>query len=250
MAGPKTYTSPASQFLQDEVYRLGSSPGFRSITPGPSRDFLVLTWGPIIYRTSYEADSKRLIPVFLRSLNDAVSRSLDRTLTGPNHQTRQLEKTYACKVFSKQDLYDGFKENDVRGAFHDYKVSLAIPAAELPSRLRVCLMVDEAVLSNLKANLDLSTMMEQNTDLGRCWVKVVEENFPDSRFDHQPYVTAGSFVREHDCIDDYRGLYRGWTRVALSALVEVLDGIRQMRCLIEYHREGTIYLGEGKWSSV
>lgn len=250
MAGLKTYSSPASQFLQEEVYRLGSSPGLRSITPGPSRDFLVLTWGPIIYRTSYHADSKRLLPVFLRSLNDAVSRSLKRTLLGPNHQTRLLEKTYACKLFSKQDIYDDFTENEVRDAFHDYKVSLAVPAAELPSRLRVCLMVDEAVLSNLRAVLDLSTMMERDANIGRSWVKVIEENFPDSRFDHEPYVTAGTFVRDHDCIDDYRGLYRGWTRVALSALVEVFDGLRQMKCLIKYHREGTVYLGEGQWSSI
>ncbi|KAJ5089232.1 hypothetical protein N7532_007916 [Penicillium argentinense] len=224
-----TFTSPANEFLQQEVYRLGTSPGLRSLPPSPDRDFLVLTWGPIVYRTSYVPDSKRLLPVFLRCLNDA---------------------TYASKVFSLQDMYDGLDENGVREAFHDYKVSLAIPATELPSRLRACLMVDDGVLSHLRAILDIQSMAGQDADLGRCWVKVVENNFPDSRFSDKPYIANIDWSTNTDATGEYRGNYHGWTMVALSALVEVFDGLRQMKCLVEYHREGRIYLGEGQWSAL
>ncbi|KAK9847721.1 hypothetical protein MYU51_018355 [Penicillium brevicompactum] len=71
----KHYTSSASAFLKEEGFGLGSSPGLRSLPPGPERDFLTLSWGPIIYRTSYAPDTKRLLPVFLRCLNDAVGQS-------------------------------------------------------------------------------------------------------------------------------------------------------------------------------
>lgn len=156
-----------------------------------------------------------------------------------------LEKTYASKVFSAQDIYDGLDEDAVRDMFHDYKVGLAIPATELPSRLRACLMIDDGVLSYLTGVLDMSTAMEKDADIGRCWVKVIEENFPDARFGDQPYVASVDLKDEVDGAGDYRG----WTMVALSALVEVFDGLRQMKCLVEYHREGRVYLGEGKWST-
>lgn len=250
MAEQETFSSPADIFLQQEVNRLGLSPGLRSLPPGPERDFLVLTWGPVIYRTSYVPESKRLLPVFLRCLNDAISRSLHRTLTGSEEQLRLLEKAYASKVFSAQDMYDSLDEAGVREAFHDYKVSLAFPATELPSRLRVCLMVDDGVLSHLRAILDISTMAGQNADLGRCWVKVIENNFPDSRFGDKPYVASLDWSKKVDGIGEHRGRYHGWTIVSLSALVEVFNGLRQMKCLVEYHREGRIYLGRGKWSAI
>jgi hypothetical protein len=33
--------------------------GLRSLPPGPERDFLTLSWGPIVYRTSYAPETKR-----------------------------------------------------------------------------------------------------------------------------------------------------------------------------------------------
>jgi hypothetical protein len=40
--------------------------GLRLPYPGPERDFLTLSWGPIVYRTSYAPETKRLLPVFMR----------------------------------------------------------------------------------------------------------------------------------------------------------------------------------------
>ncbi|KAJ5983232.1 hypothetical protein N7481_005331 [Penicillium waksmanii] len=245
-----TFTSPANVFLQQEVYRLGNSPGLRHLPPGPERDFIVLTWGPVIYRTSYVPESKHLLPVFLRLLNDAVSRSIHRILIGSAEQVRLLEKTYASKVFSVQDMYDSLDEDRVRDAFHDYKVSLAMPVTELPSRLRACLMVDDEVLSHMRAILDIPTMAGQDTDVGRCWVKVIEDNFPDARFGDKPYIASIDGNKKVDGTKEHQGKYRGWTMVSLSALLEVFDGLRQMKYLVEYHREGRIYLGEGKWSAI
>jgi hypothetical protein len=39
------------------------------------RDFLTLSWGPIVYRTSYAPETKRLLPVFMRYLNSSVARA-------------------------------------------------------------------------------------------------------------------------------------------------------------------------------
>ncbi|OQE23561.1 hypothetical protein PENSTE_c008G08149 [Penicillium steckii] len=250
MTDRESYTSPADLFLQQEVYRLGSSPGLRSLPPGPERDFLIFTWGPIIYRTCYVPESKRHLPVFLRCLNDAISRSLYRTLTGSEKEIELLMKAYASKVFSSQNTYNNLDEDGVREAFHDYKVSWAIPSTELPARLRACLMVDDGVLSHMRAILDISTMAGQDADLDRCWVKVVEDNFPDSRFGEEPYVTSIDWSKRTEGIGERRGKYHGWTMVSLSALLEVWDGMRQMKHLVEYHREGRIYLGQGKWSAV
>lgn len=243
MAEPEHFRSSANYFLQHEVYRLGSIPGLRSQPHSPSRDFLILTWGPIIFRTSYAPETDRLLRAFLKCLNDAVSRAIHRTLSGSSEQLRLLEKTYASKVFNDQSLYDGMDEVGIRDAFHDFKVSLALPASDLPSRLRACLMVDDAVLSYLTGEVDMSAAVEKRADIDHCWVKVVEENFPDARFDDRPYVEGGA-----DGADD-RGVYKGWTKVALLALVEVFDGIRQMKPLVDYHREGRVYLGHGKWSA-
>lgn len=159
-----------------------------------------------------------------------------------------MEKTYASKVFSARRTYNGCSEEGVREAFRNFKASLAIPATDLPSRLRACLMVDEGVLSHMTSVLNVSAVPEKHADIGSCWVKVVEDNFPDARFGDEPYVTSVG-LDEVDGTGDYRGVYRGWTMVSLSALVEVFDGLRQMKCLVEYHREGRVYLGEGKWST-
>lgn len=253
MTEPEHFRSSANLFLQQEVYRLGSTPGLRSLPPGPSRDFFLLTWGPIVFRTSYAPETKRLLRVFLRCLNDAVSRSIHRVFAGSSDQLRLLEKTYASKVFSEQDMYDGLNVDSVRDAFHDYKVSLAIHATEatdLPSRLRACLMIDDGVLSFLTGVVDMSAAVEADADIDRCWVKVIEENFPDARFEQKSYVEAGPVEDETNCPRLDRGIYRGWTMVALSAVVEVFDGLRQLKPLLEFHREGRIYLGGGKWSDL
>lgn len=238
----------AKLFLQEEVYRLGSSPGLRSIPPGPSRDFLLLTWGPVIYRTSYGPDSKYLLSIFLRCLNNAVNRSLHQIMTGSTEELHLMEKAYTSKVFNAKHTYSGCSVEGVREAFRNFKASLAIPATDLPSRLRVCLMVDDSVLEHMMSVLGSSTVPEKHADIGRCWVRVIEDNFPDARFGDQPYVKSVDFD-EVDGVGDYRGVYHGWTMVALSALVEVFDGLRQMKYLVEYHREGRIYLGEGKWTT-
>lgn len=251
MAKPGNHTSPVDSFLQEEVYRLGSSPGLRSLPPSPTRDFLLLTWGPIVYRTCYEPDTKRLVQTFLRCLNDAISSSIRQTLSGSDEQLRRLEKTYTSKLFSVKAKYDGIDEDGVRNAFHNYKVSLEIPATDLPSRLRLCLMVDKQVLSQLTGTLNKAGKVRKNADMGRCWVKVVEENFPDDRFGDQPYIATMDTHHEPDGTGggDDEG-YDGWSMVALSALVEVFDGFRQGRCLIEYHCRGRVYQGGGKWSGV
>lgn len=247
MPDPKYYTSPASLFLKEEVYRLGSCPGIRSLPPGLERDFLTLTWGPIVYRTSYAPETKRLLPVFLRCLNDSINRSLRRTLIGPDDQMQVLAETYTSKIFNAKESYADLNEEAIRQVFHDFKVALGIPETELPGRLRICLMLDDRVLSHLKAVLDVSSMVQGDAELGKCWVKVVEENFPDSRIGDQPHV--GHYDTEGpDRVREFRGTYHGWTLVALDALVEIFDGLRQMKCLVDYHREGRVYLGEGKWS--
>ncbi|OQD62861.1 hypothetical protein PENPOL_c011G07280 [Penicillium polonicum] len=189
MPESKHYTSPASIFLKDEVYRLGAVPGLRSLPPGPGRDFLTLSWGPIIYRTTYAPETKRLLPVFLRHLNNSVYQSLRRTLPGSDEEIQILTNTYSCKVFNSFDMYASMDEETVRQVFHDSKVSLEIPEIELPSRLRICLMLDDEALSHLKYVLDSSSVVESDADVGGCWVKVVEENFPDSRIGDHPLAS-------------------------------------------------------------
>ncbi|KAJ6019269.1 hypothetical protein N7499_009567 [Penicillium canescens] len=249
MSESNHYASSASTFLEEEVYRLASSPGLRSLPPGPERDFLTLTWGPVVYRTSYAPESKRLLPVLLRSLNDSVCQSLHRVMTGSDEEIRILTQTFASKIFSSRDMYADLDEDAVRQVFHDFKVSLAIPETELPSRLRVCLMIDDAVLSHLKGVLDMGSLRKGDAGAGRSWVKVVEENFPDSRLDDHPHVDGIDTSGMSRYMKNTRGSYHGWTMVALDALVEVFDGLRQLRGLVEYHQEGKAYLGEGQWSA-
>ncbi|CAI7599157.1 unnamed protein product [Penicillium glandicola] len=230
------------RFLKEEVYRLGELPGLRSLPPGPERNFLTLSWGPIIYRTSYAPETKRLLPVFLRHFNNCMIRALHRTLTASDEEAKILTTTYSSKVFNARDTYADMNEEAIRQVFHDFKVSLGIPETELPSRLRICLMIDDSVLSQFKRVLDLSSMVEGDADVGGCWVKVVEENFPDSRMSDRPIANPNiDYVKEHG------GSYDGWTMIALEALGEVFDGLQQMKCLVDYHQEGQVYLGDGEW---
>lgn len=232
MSEPKDWHSPANSFLQKEVYRLGSEPGLRSLPPGTDRDFLTLTWGLVVYRTTYAPDSQRLLKVFLRRLNDEVRKSLPKILPGSPEQMRLLERTYSSKVFSSEDMYDGVDEATIQQAFHDWKISLALPAIEVPVRLRVCLVVDDNSLANLTASLTSSTLENQDTDAAMCPVKVVEDNFPDLQ-------------RGDNCS---RPDNQGWTTVTLSSLLEVYQGLHQGKCLADYHKPGSVYLGDNRWS--
>jgi hypothetical protein len=228
-----TEKSVAAQFLHTEVSRLGAQPGLRSLPPGPERDFLTLTWGPIVYRTTYAPESHRLLPLFLRALNEAIQTALHR-LPGTREEIHLLEKTYASKVFSAQDQYQDVGEDVIRQIFHDWKVSLALPSIELPVRLRLCLIVDDAVLASFAKQVDLAAKEGQDAHTSGCPIKVLEENFPDShRRDSNPAV----------------GSFPGWTTVALSSLVEVYDGLREGKGLMKYHSPGSVYMGGGDWKA-
>lgn len=225
------FESAANLFLQSEVYRLGSQPGLSSLPPGPERDFLNLTWGPVVYRTTYAPDSQRLFLLFLRSLNESIRKALPRTLPGSPDQLTRLEQCYSSKAFSSQETLHGLDESVIREMFHDWKVALALPRMELPIRLRICLLVDDGVLAKMTAVVDEASRRVDKADLDHCPVKVVEESFPD--------------LNHRDSLSE---VYPGWTTVVLGALVEVYDGLRQGRELKEYHRQGRVYLGGGKWT--
>lgn len=224
-------SSAASRFLQSEVYRLGAQPGLRSLPQTPDRDFLTLTWGPIIYRTTYAPESDRLLPIFLRALNDETQHALPRTLSGTPKQLRLLETTYASKVFSVEDSYQGANEATIRKAFRQWKIALALPSFELPVRLRICLIVDDVVLASLTKRVNAASE-GKGVDFSRCPVKVVEENFPDK-------------VRRNS--NPATGPYPGWTTVVLSSIVEVYNGLRHGNGLVEYHEPGRVYTGNGQW---
>ncbi|PYI23880.1 hypothetical protein BO99DRAFT_398915 [Aspergillus violaceofuscus CBS 115571] len=252
--------TPAADFLTTEIYNIGAQPGIRSLPPSPERDFLALTWGPVVYRTAYSARADRLLPVFLRALSHEVQAAIPRRLPGTPKQRHLLETSYACKVFSDETRFAGAgaEIGAVRRAFHDWKrADLALPLMELPARLRVCLVVDEGVLRALERMMTTTTTttttQEKDTDeearessaedgiekgsaemsYGSCPVIMVEENFPDRR------------RRDSNPAD---GEYPGWTQVALSAVVEVLEGMRFGNGLSRFHRSGRIYLGESQWS--
>ncbi|KAJ5131378.1 uncharacterized protein N7515_007417 [Penicillium bovifimosum] len=105
---PTQYTSPANLFLEEEVYQLGSCPGVRSLPPGAERDFLTLSWGPIVYRTSYAPETKRLLPVFLRCLNDAGEES------EPNHVSSDLsEDSTDIKIAILLSLFPNIKQEEL-----------------------------------------------------------------------------------------------------------------------------------------
>lgn len=233
---PPTYRSPANTFLQNEVYRLGVEPGLRSRPQGPERDFLIQTWGPIVYCTSYDApDAERLIPEFLSAINNEIVNSISKTLPGSEEQHRLIQKTYASKAFSDRELYESSDENAVREYFHDWKVFLSFPSIKLPTRMRMCLMIDDNVLSHYKEKVDLASAVEKNAILSTCRVKAIEENFPDPN-----YGDIGFHMSES---------YAGWTLLALRSLLEVLHGLSSAgKCLEDYHQPGKTYLGSGEWS--
>ncbi|PYH45695.1 uncharacterized protein BP01DRAFT_356327 [Aspergillus saccharolyticus JOP 1030-1] len=259
---PTTPSTKASNFLATEIYNIGAQPGIRSLPPSPERDFLVLTWGPVVYRTTYSPLSDQLLPLFLRVLSTEVQAAIPRCLPGTRKQLLLLETNYACKVFSDEKQYGHADIGAVRRAFHNWKrAELALPVMELPTRLRVCLVVDEGVVEELAGMVRRREHMvdgeteegemimddgEKETDgefesesesgssyYARCPVIMVEENFPDRR------------RRDSNPAD---GVYPGWTKVALSTVVEVLDGLRFGNGLSRYHRPGKVYLGEDRWS--
>ncbi|OJJ74233.1 hypothetical protein ASPBRDRAFT_39347 [Aspergillus brasiliensis CBS 101740] len=222
--------SPASTFLHTELYHTASQPGLRSLPPSPSRDFLTLTWGPIIYRTTYAPSSNKLLSNFLHSLNTEIHNAIPRVLPGNSSHIRLLESTYAAKVFSGEKLYGDKSVEEIRRIFHDWKrVELALPAVELPVRLRVCLVVDKGVLDRFQGTVD-----GEGSEGGGGWCPVimVEENFPDCRRKDSNPADEG---------------FPGWTWVALRAVVEVFDGLRGAGGLRKYHREGKVYFGDGSW---
>lgn len=225
--------SAAKQFLQTEVYDLGAQPGLRSLPPGSERDFLTLTWGPIIYQTIYSPESDDLLPIFLHALAREIRKALPRCLPGTAQQHDMLVHTYSSRLFSSQKMFQQASEGAVRSAFHNFKVALMLPAIELPVRLRVCLVIDSWVLGILAATLEHAEFKGEAPQYGLCPVKMVEENFPDLyRTDSNPAV----------------GDYPGWTTVVLSSLVEIFDGLRQWgKGLQSYHRPGRVYIGNGEW---
>ncbi|KAJ5226346.1 hypothetical protein N7468_007571 [Penicillium chermesinum] len=121
------------------------------------------------------------------------------------------------------------------------RCSLALPTTDLPGRMRSCLMVDEEVLAKSAKALGKHKIKGRTPDPAQVWVKVVEDNFPDGRFREQPFVTSAPGA------EDTFAHYRGSTMIAVSALVEVFDGLRQGKYLAEYHRRGQVYIGEGNW---
>ena len=121
----------------------------------------------------------------------------------------------------------------VREMFRGWKIAVAIPAIELPVRLRMCLVVDDGVLATMTGMVNEASRKIENADLSRCPVKVLEENYLDSRHDDLSSSSEGD---------------PGWTTVALGALVEIYDGLGQGKCLLDYHRPGRMYLGGGNWT--
>ncbi|RJE19507.1 hypothetical protein PHISCL_08149 [Aspergillus sclerotialis] len=232
---PPDYYSAANIFLQKEVYRLGVERGLRSRPPGRERDFLTQTWGPIVYCTTYAPpDSERLILHFLDALNNEIVNSISRTLPGSKEQERMIQRTYASKAFYDKALFDSLNEDAIRDSFHDWKVFLEIPTIELPTRLRICLLIDDSILARFREKVDLAMAVVKDADLSTCPIKVVEENFPDQ-------INRDSVVNK-----SYS--YPGWTSVVLRSLLEVFNGLSSGCRLEQYHRQGRTYLGNGEWS--
>ncbi|KAL1983318.1 hypothetical protein VTN96DRAFT_10459 [Rasamsonia emersonii] len=220
------WTTPANDFLHRQVYRLGEERGLTAQPPGPDRDFLTLTWGPIVYRTTYAPDSDRLFPLFLRALNDEVRKGLP-ILDGTPEQRAMLERTYASKVFTSSVLYADADQDTIREAFRDWKLSLSLPRMNLPVRLRMCLMVDDACLADFTRVLDTSASAEDQSDFSGCRIIAVESLYPQELSD---------FSQETD------SSYPGWTTVTLSSLMEVYAGLQDQR-LSAFYEAGRIFKG-------
>lgn len=178
----------------------------------------------------------------LQCFNDAVRDSIHRNLTGSDDLYHRLETTYLSKVFNSEELYDGMDVDGVREAFRAFKLSLAVPTTDLPSRMRTCVMADEDVFAKSAKELDKYTISETSPDPTKVYVKMVEENFPDDRYGEKTYITKPN-SDDQGADDEYRGI----TTIALSALVEVFNGLRQGKFMVEYHRKDHAYIGEGKW---
>ncbi|KAL1962560.1 hypothetical protein VTN77DRAFT_9435 [Rasamsonia byssochlamydoides] len=220
------WTTPANNFLHQQVYRLGEERGLTAQPPGADRDFLTLTWGPIVFRTTYAPDSDRLFPLFLRALNDEVRKSLP-ILDGTPDQRAMLERTYASKVFTSSLLYANADQDTVREAFRDWKLSLDLPRMNLPVRLRMCLMVDDACLADFTRVLDTSASVEGQSDFSGCRIIAIESLYPQEQTDFSPGDNPS---------------YRGWTTVTLSSLMEVYTGLQHQR-LSAFYQDGRIFKG-------
>lgn len=94
MTESEYFRSPANLFLQQEAYRLGASPGLRSLPQGPERDFLTLTWGPVIYRTTSAPESKDLPPPRLPALPQRRHQPLHSSRTTRLRQAAAGAKEY------------------------------------------------------------------------------------------------------------------------------------------------------------
>lgn len=97
------------------------------------------------------------------------------------------------------------------------------------------MLIDDAVLAAMTGIVDEAAREVEDADLSRCPIKVIEENFPD--VNHPESVSAAE--------DEP---YSGSTMVVLGALVEMYDGLRQGKLLADYHKQGRVYLGDGKWA--
>lgn len=234
-AVPPDYYSAANTFLQKEVYRLGVERELRSRPPGPERDFLTQTWGPVVYCTTYAPpDSERVILHFLDALNNEIVNSIPKTLPGSPHQEHMIKKTYATKAFCDRALFDSLSADDIRESFHDWKVFLGIPTIIIPTRLKVCLLIDDIVLANFREKIDVAMAFVRDADLSMCPVKVVEDNFPDQN--------------HRNSVDKNSDNYPGWISVVLRSVLEVFTGLSSGCRLEDYHRPGRTYLGNGEWN--
>ncbi|KAJ9293825.1 hypothetical protein DTO271G3_7452 [Paecilomyces variotii] len=225
------FFKPASHFLEREITRLGEEPGLTSLPPGPERDFLTLTWGPIVFRATYAPDSERLFPIYLRALNEEIQKAVPKHLQGSPEQMLLLQRTYSSKVFSDRNMYDNADIETVRQAFHDWKVSLGLPAMDLPIRLKFCLMIDDGCLATLAAVTDQASSVETQAEFGAVRIIIVEEEFPQKE--------------KHGVSPPPE--YPGWVAVSLAALVEVYCALDRDKSLSDYYRKNQLYKGNGEW---
>lgn len=233
---PTSWLSKASHFLHREVQRNIEEPGLKSLPQGPERDFLLLTWGPVVYRTTYAPDSDRLFPLFLRALNDEVRKSVSKRIDGTPEHIYTMEQSYSSKVISDRNQLDNADEDTVRDAFRVWKRSLGLTrltSAELPVRLKICLKVDDHCLANFTSVLDQQASEEAEADYSKCQVKVVEDMLAERE---QP-----NYKEPED--------YPGWTTITFSSFVEVYDSLHQGKRLSTFYNNGMVYMGRGEWTT-
>lgn len=226
------FNTPANNFLHSEVYRLSTEPGLGRLPQSADRDFVTMTWGPIVFQTTYAPESQEMLRVFLRALNEEIHKVLPQVLDGSPRQIDMLQQTYASKVFSDQGAYENATEEAIRAAFHDWKCSFAQRAFSLPSRLKFCLIVDDVVLENFTAAVNHGMLTGNDAGVSSCPIKMVEEQYPDNEQQQQQQQASNAW----------------WTSVTLGALLEVYNSMRQGCRLSVFHRDGHIYLGNGQWA--